>query len=245
MVTKSSSGNKAAGWQQIYVIAGWAAIISAILYVGDIIVITTQGPLFETAGQFFSAFQSDRLAGILQLFLTDLYGTLLFIPIAIALYATLKDTNFGYATLATVGGLIGVTATLATNMGYTMIAIGEKYATATEAQGAGLLAVADSLISASFHGTSFLVAGFLFEGALLIFSLLMLRNPSFSRWLAYLGILAHGLDVLHFASALILIPAVGTAFADSIAVPFLAIGGTLQLIWYPWVGWRLLKIARE
>jgi hypothetical protein len=62
MATKSSSGNKDAGWRQIYVIAGWAAIISAILYVGDIIVITMQGPLFETAGQFFSAFHSWQLA---------------------------------------------------------------------------------------------------------------------------------------------------------------------------------------
>jgi hypothetical protein len=242
MAAKEPGARENIGWRPIFVIAGWAAILSTLLYFLDIYVLTTQLPLFETASQFFSAFEGNRIAGILQLFLTDLYGTLLFIPIAIALYAVLREINLGYAVLAAVMGLIGVTATLTTHMGYTMIALGERYATLSDA---GILVVGDSVVAGSVYGTSFLIAGFLFECALLIFSFLMLRTKVFSRWLSYLGVIAHGLDTLHFLSALVLIPAFGTALADKVSIPFLAIGGTLQLIWYPWFGWRLLKLARE
>jgi uncharacterized membrane protein YkgB len=72
------------------------------------------------------------------------------------------------------------------------------------------------------------------SGALLI-SIVMLQGKIFSKAIAYVGILTHGLDLAHLIF-LLLMPTVG--------VMLMAIAGTLYLIWLPLVGLRLFQLGR-
>ncbi len=63
----------------------------------------------------------------------------------------------------------------------------------------------------------------------------MLQGNIFSKTIAYLGILTHGLDLAHIIF-LLLIPGVGALLT--------AIAGTLYLIWFPLVGLRLWQLGR-
>ncbi|HEY6074835.1 MAG TPA: hypothetical protein VIV15_16000, partial [Anaerolineales bacterium] len=94
-------------------------------------------------------------------------------------------------------------------------------------------------------GTGALLASLLLEGALLPFCVLMLPGRTFGKGIGYLGIVAHGLDVARSIVFLSLIPIFDADVASRIGVPLLAVGGTLQLVWYPWVGLRLWRLGRQ
>jgi hypothetical protein len=50
---------------------------------------------------------------------------------------------------------------------------------------------------------------------------------------------------LHAVAFLVLTPVTNPQTAYAIGVPLLAIGGTLQLVWYPFVGLKLLQLGRR
>ena len=70
-------------------------------------------------------------------------------------------------------------------------------------------------------------------GAVLI-SFVMLRGGVFSRATAYLGIVMHGLDLLHIVSGL---------FVPVSGVVLLAIAGPFYPVWFFMVGRRLLQLG--
>jgi len=78
-----------------------------------------------------------------------------------------------------------------------------------------------------------------------ITSICMLRSSVFSKRIAYLGLVVHGFDVVRSLAVLVLAPIFGMALASTIGALLLTIGGTLQLIWYPLVGRRLIQLGRD
>lgn len=249
LITPHSSGNAGqddASWKSLYKLAGVAALIATVLFLSDVIVLIALGNTPATASDWFALLQDDPLVGILQLFFSDLIGLTLLIPVFLALYILLRETNRAYTTLATVLAFIGIAIVIATNLGYSMIYLSEQYAAATaESYRSQLLAAGETLLATGASGTGPLAASLLLETALLILSVIMLRGNIFSKWIAYLGIVAHGLDVAHAIIFIIFIPLFGSALAVTVGVPLLWIGGTLQLVWYPLVGWRLLRIGQS
>jgi hypothetical protein len=166
-------------------------------------------------------------------------------PIMLALYAALRRANAAYSALAAALAFIGIALVFATNTNYSLINLSNQYAAATtEVYRSQLLAAAESALATGTWGTGPLMAGFLLEGALVIISIIMLPGDIFGKGIAYLGILAHGLDLAHAVVFLIFIPVFNTDVALAIGTPLLAIGGTLQLIWYPLVGRRLFQLAQ-
>jgi len=245
--TINSDGNAedtASAWKGLYRTGGAAALIATVLFLGDIVVLTTLGSAPSTASDWLALLQNNKVVGILQLFFTDLIGVTLMAPIILALYVALRRANAAYATLAIAIAFIGIALVLATNTNYALIYLSNQYAAATtEVQRTQLLAAAESTLATGM-GTGPLVAGFLLEGALMMISVIMLQGNIFGKGIAYLGILAHGLDLAHAIVFLIFIP----VFADvalAIGTPLLAIGGTLQLIWYPLVARRLFQLGRQ
>lgn len=63
----------------------------------------------------------------------------------------------------------------------------------------------------------------------------MFRSNAFSSIIAILGIIAHGLDLLHIIVAPIL---------PDVSVVLMIIGGTFYLPWFLLLGIRLLKLAK-
>ena len=233
-------------WKSLYRIGGAAALIAFALFFSDIIVLTTGGSMPSTASGWFTLMQNNKVAGLLQLFFTDLIGVALIFPIVFALYAALRRTNGVYSAFATGLAVLGIAIVLATNANYSLVYLGNQYAVATtDAQRSLLLAEGESML-AILNGTGPIMGGFLLEGALVIISVVMLqgRLRVFSKGIAYLGILAHGLDVVHSIVLLIFLP-FNAGLASAIGIPLLMIGGTLQLIWYPLVGRRLIQLGRH
>ncbi|HSD85171.1 MAG TPA: DUF4386 family protein [Anaerolineae bacterium] len=231
-------------WKSLYKIGGVAALIATVLFVGDIVVLITGNAMLSSANSWLGLMQTDRVAGLLQLFFTDLVGVALLYPIFFALYAALRRTNEVYVVFATGFAFVGIAIVLATNINYSLLYFNDQYASAaTAAQRSQIVTAGESFV-ALLNGTGPLMGGLFIEGAFVIVSLIMLRSGVFSKRIAYLGLVAHGLDVVHSLGVLVLAPFFGMALASTIGALLLAIGGTLQLIWYPLVGRRLIQLGR-
>jgi hypothetical protein len=233
-------------WKSLYKIGGVAALIAAVLFLSDIFVLTIGGAAPDSAEAWFTLLQDNRVAGLIQLFFSDLVGVALLVPVVLALYIALRRTHAAYALLTTVLAFIGIALVFATNGNYSLIYLSDQYATASTAlQKSQLLTAAESMLANGMWSTGALMASFLIEGALVLISVLMLRGSFFSKGIAYVGIAAHGLDCARTIVFLIAIPLVNPDTALAIGTPLLIVGGTLQLIWYPLVGLRLLKLERD
>ena len=229
-------------WKSLYRVGGVTALIATALFFSDVIVLTTGAALPNSASEWFTLMQKNKTLGLLELYFTDLVGLTLLIPSILALYALLRQVNTVYSALAAVSAFMGLGGVFAANPNYSLVYLSNQYTNAaTELQRSQILTAAESVFATGMWGTGYLMAGFLVEGALVIFSVLMLRSSAFGKGIAYLGILAHGLDVLHSITVLVLTLVFNPARASSIGSPLLAIGGTLQLFWYPLMARKLLQ----
>lgn len=81
---------------------GAAALIVAAVFLINMVIFLTSGPLPTTASGWFTLLQNNRMLGLLQLDLIDIIGLVLFYPpMFLALYAALRRVNGAYAALAT------------------------------------------------------------------------------------------------------------------------------------------------
>jgi hypothetical protein len=232
-------------WKSLFKVGGVAALIATALFVVDIVVLVAGGEAPESAQAWFALLENDRGAGLLQLFFTDIVGVVLVIPVVLALYVVLRRSSPVWSALAIAFAFVGIPLVFATNANYSLITLSDQYAAATtEAERSALLVAGGSVIAAG-AGTGPLMATFFLPGGLTMISAIMLRSPIFGRWIAYLGILAHGLDFLHAVAFLVLTPIINAETAYAVGVPLLAIGGTLQLVWYPLIGVKLLQQGRR
>ena len=232
-------------WKSLYKIGGVAALIATALFVSDVIVLAAGDSMLCSATGWFTLMQNDSVAGLLQLFFTDLVGVALIYPIFFALYAALRRTNEVYAAFATGLAFVGIVIVIATNFNYSMLYLSDQYAAAaTDAQRSQIVAAGESFV-AMLNGTGPIMGGLLLESAFVMISFIMLRSRVFSKRIAYLGIVAHGLDVAHSIALLLLVPIFNSTIASTIGVPLLAIGGTLQVIWYPLIGRKLIELGRS
>ncbi len=245
-IDKGGAEIEDAAWKRVYQIGGTAALIAAVLFLIDLVVLIALRPYPETASGWFSLLQNNRIAGLLSLDILVVAGLVLWYPLGFALYGALRRVNGVYAALAVGLAFAGVAIVIATDKTYAMIYLSEKYAAATaDAQRSLLLAAGEAtLASANGTGAGANLAGLLAEGAALIISVIMLRSTIFGKVTAYLGIIGHGLDVARIVINLVFVPLAGLAFASGIGGLFLAIGGTFQLIWYALVAWKLFQLGR-
>ena len=231
-------------WKSLCKIGGVTALIATALFIGDIVILITGNAMLGSANSWLMLMQNDRVAGLLQLFFTDLVGVALMYPIFFALYAALRRANEVYATFATGLAVVGIAIVIATNINYSLLYFNDQYAAATTAAQRSQIVTAGESLVALLNGTGPLMGGLLIESAFVIISIIMLRSRVFSKRIASLGLVAHGLDVAHSVAWLVFVPIFGVAFATMIGTLLLTIGGTLQLIWYPLVGRRLIQLGR-
>jgi len=69
--------------------------------------------------------------------------------------------------------------------------------------------------------------------AVLILSVILLKDGIFSKCTAYTGILTHGLDLLH---------AIFGLFTPPVGVILMAIAGPLYLVWFPLLARDLFRL---
>jgi hypothetical protein len=167
-----------------------------------------------------------------------MYG--MFILVFLALYVKLRKASEGLMAIALTCALLGVGIFFATNNPFSMLSLSDQYTAATtDAQRSTILAAGQAVLANTNQRAvgGFYIALFLVSVAGLIVSSVMLRDSSFSRTTAYVGILAHGLALADY---------VRQALTSSVIIALLVIlpGALFVAIWFTLVGRRLTRLGR-
>lgn len=179
-------------WKSLYRVAGAAALISALFIPIQIIVFMIMPPPLQgTVNDWFTLFQNNRLAGLIDLDLLLVADNILLIPILLALYVVLKHANDSVMLIASALGFVGIAFFIAANPAFEMLALSDKYAAATtDAQRMIVLAAGQTML-ATWQGTAFQVAYIAGSIAGILISAIMLQSGIFSKLTGWMGILAN------------------------------------------------------
>jgi len=110
------------------------------------------------------------------------------ILIYLALYTALKPVHASASLIALVLGLVGIAAYFSSNTAFEMLSLSRQYAAAvSEAQRTALLGAGQSML-AIYGGTAFDVYYVFNAATLLIFSVLIMHSPWFTRTIAAMGL---------------------------------------------------------
>ncbi|HEX7476106.1 MAG TPA: hypothetical protein VF318_09115, partial [Dehalococcoidales bacterium] len=118
----------------------------------------------------------------------------------------------------------------ASNTSFQMLSLSSQYAAATTDNQRSLLLASGQSMLAIYQGTAFYVSNFIGTVALLMVSIVMLRNDIFSKTIAYTGIIA---NVLGFG---LFIPSTIGVILSIISVLFLA-------VWWIMIARRLFHLG--
>jgi hypothetical protein len=215
---------------------GIAALILIVYSLATIVQLLVLGGQPATAAEAFRLLQNNRIVGLLRLDLPTVVVMPLYYFLFFGLFAALRRTDRANAILSTALAFVGVTLVLATPTALSMLSLSQKYAAATtEATRTQLLAAGEAILATDiWHGTGAIMGGVLVQSGAVLISLVMLRSSVFGKATAYLGIIMHGLDLVHIVSGIFL-PVSG--------IVLMAIAGPLYPIWFFLVGRRLFQLA--
>lgn len=223
-------------WQGLYRLGGIAALIIAILLLGEIVVYAVFSRA-STALEHFAIFQENSLVGLLTLDLLGMISYILFVPVILALYMVLRRTSEAIMAVSTVLFFIGIADFFATNTAFPFLSLSNQYAAAqTEAEKAMILAAGQAMLTL-FNENAFLVSYVIVSAAWAMISWVMLRSDIFSQTAAYSGIMAGATGI----AAVILEHTLPPDFLFlAISLYFAAI--VFLFIWVVLIGRRLYRL---
>ena len=228
-------------WKMLCKAGGVSALIAGtLLFVEMIVYIATSAPSLTDAAGWFSLFHTNRFIGLVDFGILELYGLVLFIPMFLALYITLRKANESFMSIAAMLAFAGIAANFATNKLFSLLTLSELYAAATtEIQKSQFLAAGQGTLAVSALGG----IGGSVEGGIplavsgLIISAIMVKSKILGRTAGYVGILANGIGlVMYFYAA---------AAPTTAGSPFFAAFFLLSVTWFILIGRMLLRIGRQ
>ncbi|HTS34888.1 MAG TPA: hypothetical protein VMH04_04390 [Candidatus Solibacter sp.] len=224
-------------WTGVCQAAGIAAFVFLVYCLATMIQIAIVGGPPDSVAEAFRAFQQNKLVGLLRLDFATVLVLPLYYLLFFGFFAALKDTDRTHAAIGTVLVFLGVTLVLAMPTALPLMALSDKYATATsEAARAHFLAAGEAVLAADiWHGTGAYMGGIFVQTGAVWISAVMLRGGVFSKATAYVGMITHGLDLVH----IVFVP-----FLPKVATILMIVAGVGYPVWLWLVGRRLLKAGR-
>jgi hypothetical protein len=216
-------------WKALYRVGGGAALLAVACIVAALAVFLAWPP--PTAIEsWFALFQRNAFLGLLDLDLLLVTSYVVMIPLYLALYVALRRVSQSFMAIALAFNMMGAALILGVNPGAAMLTLSERYAAATtDAQRTTILAAGQALIT-NWSGSAFVV-GYLLGGiAMLITAVVMLRSKSFSKFIAYTGLVM---------GALMLVP----ASAGTVGLLLSLISLAPTVIWLLLIARRLFQLA--
>lgn len=245
MMEKTDTQKADVNWKSIYRLGAFAALLVVLFAVLEILITFLPGgervsPELLTVPLWFERLQANPLLELRNLGLVNIFMTSFGLLLSFALFAAHRKVNPGWAGLSLVISAIGGAVFLATNRCFSMLALSNRYAAATdEAQRAALVAAGEAMLAVGeSHTPGTFLAFSLGLVASLLMTWVMLREGVFSRAAAYTGMVAFGF-LLVFEILSDFIPALFDA-----AMIFAMIGGIASLVWYSMVARRLFQLAK-
>lgn len=216
-------------WRPLYRAAGVGSLLSIGFTVLAIVVFIANLPP-TTITAWFALFKRNALLGLIELDLLMLATYVLMGLIYLALYGALHRGHAPVMALATICGLVSITAYIASNAAFNMLVLSGQYAAATtDAQRAELRAAGQAML-AIWQGTAYDVNYVIGGVAILLVAAVMLRSRVFGRMTAYVGLVM---------GVLMLVPA--TAGAIGLYLSLISLIPTL--VWFALLGWRFFQLA--
>ena len=215
------------GWKKLFRIGALAPILTLVFYVSEFVLIPWDE--FPTSPEeWFLLFQRSKLLGLFYLNALDIFSITLLGMMFLALFMALRKTDQASMLVATFFGLLGVGVFVVPRVAMlSLLTLSDRYAlVASEAERARLLAAGETLGALGTPTPQTMGFFFMLIGVLIL-SLVMLRNPQFSKVTAWLGILA---SLVTFADDLSLV------LAPTWAASLMIFSG---LFWIPW--WLLIS----
>ena len=225
------------GWNRLCTIGGIAAMVLIVYSIITMLLLLIISGQPATIEECYNLLQNNRFIGLLRLDLLTVLIMPFYYLLFLGIWVALRKTHVAYTTLATLLAFIGITLFLATPSVFPLISLSDKYAVATTvAQKDQLIAVGEALLASDmWHNTGAMIGGILMLIATLIISIVMLFSGIFGKTTAVVGILTHGLDLIHII--------VGT-FSPQAGVIIMVIAGPLYLVWFPLLGRDLFRLGR-
>lgn len=239
------------GWNGLVRFGGVAALLAGAIFrrnLGvEISVFSAQKPP-GTVVEWFALLQSNRLLALSYLNLFDLVNYGLVALMFLALYVALRRTSRSQMAVAISLGFLGIAVYFASNTALSMLSLSDQYTTETmeaqrtllQAAGQAMLAMNRFSSPGAHPGAGGYLSLLLIASAGLITSFVMIRSNLFSRWTAYIGLLASLLD-LAYCIAYAFLPGVG---GGQLALLFIPAAGLLLMIWHILIGLRLYQLGR-
>ncbi len=214
-----------------------AAAVVALLIAETIAYLTTSAPSLADAEGWLRLFQTNRLVALIDFGLLELCILVLFVPMFLAMYSSLRHGSPTYAAIAGLLAFAGIAANFGSNPLFPLLTLSDVYSTAVgEAARAQLVVIGQALLAAGALGGigGSVEGGFPLALAGLIFSVVMLRSRLLGKGSAWVGLLANGV-----ALAMYIWGAVAPTLGGS---PFFGPFLLLSVIWYALVARSLLRL---
>lgn len=201
-----------------------------------LIVMSLIGAPPVTAGEAFSILQENLFTGLLRLDLLTVFVIPLYYLLLFSIYTLLKDTKPAVMIISMILTFAGTTLFLSAPSVFSYLDLSNKFAFATSEEDRRMfLAAGEAVISSDiWHGTAPRIGGLMMQTGWVMISVCMLKNDVFGRFTAVIGIVTHGLDLVHILIGFFL-PAAGDII--------MFVAGPLYLLWFPLVGARLMRLS--
>ncbi len=232
-------------------IGAGAAILAGVLFrrnLGvEIALFSPIAPPFKPV-DWLLMLQSHRFLGLAYLGIFDLVNVILLGLMMLSLFLALWDAQSKIPLLAIVLGFFGVVTYLSSNTALSVLSLSNQYQFSTsEVQHSVLISGTTALLAlnrfsspGAFPGSGGYVSLFLIAIAGFLFSISILKNPRFSRRIAYLGVIANSLDLIYCLGWPFVLPSV----QEKLAIVCIPAAGFFLMIWHILIGIRLLQLAR-
>jgi hypothetical protein len=227
-------------WNSLYRAGGAAALAVAMLLLAEIAVFIVY-PLPHSAVDYFALFQHNRLIGLVEAYLLETVGYILYIPFFLALYVALRAGQESSMVLALALAGVGIAVFLASTNPFALLTLADQYAAAdTEAHRSQFVAAGQALLANTNQRAvgGFNLGLFLVSLAGLIISVVMLSSTVFSRATAYTGVVANALSLADYVRLIFAPDALLLVLLLALA------SGVLLLAWYMLAGRTLLRLGR-
>jgi hypothetical protein len=226
-----------AQWKGFFKADGFAALILLVYSLVTMVILATIGGQPENAQAAFDMLAQNRLAGILRLDVLSVFIIPLYYLLFLGFFIVLKKTHIAPIAVAAVLGCAGLTLFLATPSVFSWLALSDRFAAAvSEGEKTMLLAAGEAILASDmWHGTGPLVGGLLLQTGMLLASISMLPGNVFGKATAWVGIVTHGLDLLHIVIGF---------FLPTVGITLMFVAGPLYLVWFPLLAWDFFRLGK-
>ena len=225
--------------KSLYRIGGAAPLVTLTIYLSQLLIIIVSGVTYPTTPEsWFALFQQNPLLGLIFLNAFDVFSIAILGLMFLALYVALRCTNPSYMAVATFFAFLGVAVFVSARaeMVTATLSLSNQFAIATtEAERSQILAAGHAVMALS-RATPETLGFFFITIASLIISTVILQSSTFSKMIAYLGILG---------SIIVLANDISIVIAPSIATILMPLSGLVWLVWWILVGQKLLRLEHK